>query len=432
MSSAESPKPPRARVLVTEGAPVRPVLAVDRGTALAVGVVFSLLTAWAAGTGWYFLHRDDFAGKLVAKHADMQSAYEDRIAALRTRLDRVASQKLIEQDTIEGRLESLVGRQVQIETRQAILSTLAEQAGIPAVAARAPTPADPLPGDVPPEASAFAPVRKPAPEDPFALRLRGSSLQRTLAPTGSGAPSSGERMAAVERSVAVVEAAQLRALEALDRQALARVQRLRLAIAQTGLNPDGLSPPEASSGVGGPLVPLAVDPAAGPFEASVDRLQTSLVTLDRLRRTSSVLPFAKPVSGEFDLTSGFGVRLDPFTRGPAMHTGLDFRAEHGSRVTATGAGRVIAAEHAGGYGNMVEVDHGNGVTTRYAHLASMSVAVGQRVSAGQALGRVGSTGRSTGPHLHYETRIGGDPVDPQRFLRAGAKLASLRDEVAGR
>jgi murein DD-endopeptidase MepM/ murein hydrolase activator NlpD len=431
MSSAESSTSPRPRAPLASDAPARPVLAVGRGTALAVGVVFSLLTAWAAGTGWYFLHRDDFAGKLLAKHADMQFAYEDRIAALRTRLDRVASQKLIEQDTIEGRLEGLVSRQVQIETRQAILSTLAEQAGAPTLAARPPA-AEPALGDLPPDASAFAPARKPAPEDPFALRLRGSSLQRMLQPAGPGAPSSGERMASVERSIGAVEAAQLRALEALDRRAAARVRSLRQAIAQTGLDPDGLSPPEMSGGVGGPLVPLAVDPAAGPFEASVDRLQADLVTLDRLRRTSSVLPLAKPVAGEFDLTSSFGVRLDPFTRSPAMHTGLDFRADHGARVAATGAGRVITAEYSGGYGNLVELDHGNGITTRYAHLASIGVAVGQRVSPGQTLGRVGSTGRSTGPHLHYETRIGGDPVDPQRFLRAGARLATLRDEMAGR
>jgi murein DD-endopeptidase MepM/ murein hydrolase activator NlpD len=115
-----------------------------------------------------------------------------------------------------------------------------------------------------------------------------------------------------------------------------------------------------------------------------------------------------------------------------MHTGLDFRADHGARVAATGAGRVITAEYSGGYGNLVELDHGNGITTRYAHLASIGVAGDQRVSPGQTLGRVGSTGRSTGPHLHYETRIGGDPVDPQRFLRAGARLATLRDEMAGR
>jgi murein DD-endopeptidase MepM/ murein hydrolase activator NlpD len=128
--------------------------------------------------------------------------------------------------------------------------------------------------------------------------------------------------------------------------------------------------------------------------------------------------------GDPDLTSGFGTRVDPFTRGPVLHTGLDFRADHGAPVRAAGAGRVVSAEYAGGYGNMVEVDHGHGVTTRYAHLSAISVSVGQTVAPGVILGRVGSTGRSTGAHLHYETRINDEPVDPQRFLRAGAMLAA--------
>lgn len=425
MSTPEALSHLRARMTAPE--PARPVVAVGRGTAIGIGVLFSLLTAWAAGTGWYLVHRDDFAGKLLAKHAAMQYAYEDRIAALRARLDRVASQKLIEQDSLEGRLEQLVSRQVQIETRQAILTSLAEAAG-PA-APRPPAALEGVPAALPAEASAYAPSPRPIPDNPFTLRLRGSSLER---PPGPLAPASPERLAQVEGSITAVEAAQLRALAVLDERATAQVQRLRSAIAIAGLNPDGLSPPDAPAGTGGPLVPLAVDPAAGPFEASVDRVQASLVVLERLRRTSLVLPFGRPIAGEAELTSGFGVRLDPFTRGPAMHAGLDFRAEHGARVHATGAGRVIAAEPSGGYGNLVEVDHGNGVTTRYAHLATMAVSVGQMVAAGQLVGRVGSTGRSTGPHLHYETRIGGDAVDPQRFLRAGAKLASLRDEVAGR
>jgi murein DD-endopeptidase MepM/ murein hydrolase activator NlpD len=125
---------------------------------------------------------------------------------------------------------------------------------------------------------------------------------------------------------------------------------------------------------------------------------------------------------EGEQSSPFGHRLDPFTRSPAMHSGIDFRAEQGSPVRAGGPGRVVAAEYSGGYGNMVEIDHGGGITTRYAHLSQMSVQEGQQVGAGQIIGRVGSTGRSTGPHLHYETRIDGDAVDPQRFLRVGQRV----------
>jgi murein DD-endopeptidase MepM/ murein hydrolase activator NlpD len=130
------------------------------------------------------------------------------------------------------------------------------------------------------------------------------------------------------------------------------------------------------------------------------------------------------VIGQVEFTSGFGIRSDPFLGRPAMHTGLDFRASSGDPVRATAYGKVITAGWQGGYGKMVEIDHGNTLTTRYGHLSEIGVKVGDIVRIGQVIGAVGSTGRSTGPHLHYETRIDGDAVDPQKFLRAGVRLGS--------
>ncbi len=146
----------------------------------------------------------------------------------------------------------------------------------------------------------------------------------------------------------------------------------------------------------------------------------------RLRQAVGDLPLRKPLSGESSLSSPFGPRLDPFTRGLALHTGLDFKAEYGEPARATAPGVVTEAEWAGGYGNMVELTHGHGLATRFGHLARIVVRPGQRVAAGDVIGYVGSTGRSTGAHLHYETRIDGEPVDPQRFLEAGRSLDGLR------
>jgi murein DD-endopeptidase MepM/ murein hydrolase activator NlpD len=125
------------------------------------------------------------------------------------------------------------------------------------------------------------------------------------------------------------------------------------------------------------------------------------------------------------MSSAFGVRMDPFLHRPAMHTGLDMRGDVGDAVHVTAAGRVTIAGREGGYGNMIEVNHGNGFATRYGHLSEIDVKVGQTVHIGQVIGKVGSTGRSTGPHLHYETRIDGEAVDPQKFLRAGVRLGGL-------
>jgi murein DD-endopeptidase MepM/ murein hydrolase activator NlpD len=130
------------------------------------------------------------------------------------------------------------------------------------------------------------------------------------------------------------------------------------------------------------------------------------------------------VVGEVEFTSGFGVRSDPFLGRAAMHTGLDFRAQMGDPVRVTANGKVVSAGWSGGYGRMVEVDHGNGLATRYGHLSEINVKLGQQVRIGEVIGEVGSTGRSTGPHLHYETRIEGEAVDPQKFLRAGVRLSA--------
>ena len=161
-------------------------------------------------------------------------------------------------------------------------------------------------------------------------------------------------------------------------------------------------------------------PSSASFIASTSRAPN----VDRLTRTLGAVPVRKPIMGEIDLSSGFGVRSDPFLGRPAMHTGLDFRGSTGDPVRATATGTVETAGWNGGYGKMVEIDHGNGFSTRYGHLSEIDVKVGQTVKIGQIIGRVGSTGRSTGPHLHYETRIDGDAVDPQKFLRAGLRLGN--------
>ena len=139
------------------------------------------------------------------------------------------------------------------------------------------------------------------------------------------------------------------------------------------------------------------------------------------------MPLRKPVEGEIEQSSGFGVRVDPFIGRPAMHTGIDFRGDTGEDIHVTAGGTVISAGWSGGYGRMVEVDHGNGLATRYGHLSEIDVHVGQILKPGNVVGKLGSTGRSTGPHLHYETRIDGEAVDPQKFLDAGARLYASKD-----
>lgn len=134
-----------------------------------------------------------------------------------------------------------------------------------------------------------------------------------------------------------------------------------------------------------------------------------------------MVPLATPLD-HFYLTSAFGERIDPLTRRRALHNGIDFGAPPGSRILSTAPGRVTHAGWAGSYGHMVEIDHGHGIVTRYAHLSRTLVEVGDRVPLREPLGVIGSTGRSTGRHLHYEVHLDGVPRDPARFIAAGREL----------
>jgi murein DD-endopeptidase MepM/ murein hydrolase activator NlpD len=139
-------------------------------------------------------------------------------------------------------------------------------------------------------------------------------------------------------------------------------------------------------------------------------------------RVLATVPLASPVVDAHRVTSGYGRRRDPFGGRIAFHRGIDFAAERGTPIYAPAAGEVRRVGRLGGYGNVVEIDHGNGVVTLYAHLHAYLVKKGDRVRPGQRIGLMGRTGRSTGVHLHYEVMVDDRHVDPARFLEVGRKL----------
>jgi murein DD-endopeptidase MepM/ murein hydrolase activator NlpD len=154
------------------------------------------------------------------------------------------------------------------------------------------------------------------------------------------------------------------------------------------------------------------------FAYRIQRASNSLHDMRALSQAAARMPLAAPTPVAAE-SSSYGMRYDPFTHRPAFHSGLDFPGAVMSPVRATAPGVVSFTGVRSGYGRTVEIDHGSGFKTRYAHLQSIGVAVGQRVALGQRLGGMGSTGRSTGPHLHYEVWAGGRPRNPFRFMRAG-------------
>jgi murein DD-endopeptidase MepM/ murein hydrolase activator NlpD len=380
---------------------------------IVVGTV-TLLGIWSAATATYFAFRDDVLTRLIARQADMQYAYEDRIAELRARVDRTTSRQLLDQEQFDRKLEEIVRRQAVLESRAAALSALPDVSTTGSIKGTLrKTEKDADAG--PPGSAKPTPINDTATVDaPSDLRKRPVRFEKTTGQVN--------KLMRLESSLDRVESRQVAKLNAAENRMESRVRRLRGVFSDLGLSMAKMEAAAPRSGTGGPYVPVKLRSDADSFERQLTRVNLTRAQIDRLNGALALVPYRKPVVGEIEFTSGFGVRVDPFVGRPAMHTGLDFRAAMGDPVRATANGKVVSAGWGGGYGRMVEIDHGNGLSTRYGHLSAINVSVGQSVKIGQVVGEVGSTGRSTGPHLHYETRIDGEAVDPQKFLRAGMRL----------
>jgi murein DD-endopeptidase MepM/ murein hydrolase activator NlpD len=393
---------------------------------IAVGTVIGL-GAWSAATATYFAFRDDVLTRLIARQAEMQYAYEDRIAELRAKVDRTTSRQLLDQEQFDKKLDQIMRRQATLESRAGALNALPDTSITGSIKA-------PSRGAAATDAGTMG-VPKPSPISDTVIFVappdREARLESRTPLVANPQPSQFAKIQGVDSvigrlqtSLDQVEGRQMAALGSVEESIESRARRMRGVIADLGLDVAQLEAATPRAGMGGPFVPVKLPADAGAFERQLYRITVGRAQVERLNRTLALVPYRKPVIGEVEFTSGFGIRSDPFLGRPAMHTGLDFRASSGDPVRATANGKVVSSGWAGGYGRMVEIDHGNGLQTRYGHLSEIHVKVGDQIKIGQVIGAVGSTGRSTGPHLHYETRIDGEAVDPQKFLRAGVRLSA--------
>jgi len=389
---------------------------------IVVGAIV-LLGMWSAATATYFAFRDDVLTRLIARQAEMQYAYEDRIAELRARVDRAASRQLLDQEQFDQKLEQIMRRQTTLESRATALGGIPDVTGSikPSRGAAAPDVGvgTPKPSPISNTVIFVAPPDREARLESRAPVFAGTTPNRFAKVQGVDSV-----LVRLQSSLDQVENRQMAALNSYQDGMESRVRRMRGVIGDLGLDMGQLESAVPRVAMGGPFVPVKLSPDSSPFDRQLYRINVTRSQMDRLNRSLALVPYRKPVIGEVEFTSGFGVRSDPFLGRPAMHTGLDFRAAMGDPVRATANGKVVSAGWSGGYGRMIEVDHGNGLSTRYGHLSEIGVKIGDVVKIGQVIGEVGSTGRSTGPHLHYETRIDGEAVDPQKFLRAGVRLSA--------
>ncbi len=198
-----------------------------------------------------------------------------------------------------------------------------------------------------------------------------------------------------------------------------RIDASRALLGEAGLDADELLE-GAGGGKGGPFIPLIpLNGKTGAFLPREAAIEARLAEVERLDSLVESLPFGHPVLDETVLTSDYGTRSDPFTGRPTMHAGHDYIGGSGAPIVATAPGTVRFVGRKGAYGRTVEIDHGYGYITRYAHLKKTFVKRGQRVETGEKIGGMGSTGRSTATHLHYEVRFQGRAQDPAKYLKAG-------------
>lgn len=398
-------------------------------------LAFCLVGAFSIGyllATSYLVLRDDLIGATMARQARMQHDYEDRIAALRAQVDRITSRQLLDQQVVEDKVDKLMEQQMALTSRHGKLDNLldrAESSGLTEKDGALPAPSSPV--------QSYAPDLKDK-----RASLTGGAIQAIEKQLASGAPADatpdnstlayvpaaetvGDRADRIFSNVTLslkgVEQDQRNRVEQLTSDADNAANAIGTVLTRFKIPvPEETAARQDDDAVGGPYVePESNDD----FNNSLAALDGALTRLEAVRSTAESLPFRNPAIGK-DVTSPFGNRRDPFLGRLALHSGIDFRFSPGEKIRPSAPGKVISAGWTGGYGNMVEVDHGNGISTRYGHMSQVLVKVGDTVDRNDVIGLAGSTGRSTGTHLHYEVRQDGHAVDPVYFMNAGLKLAT--------
>jgi len=251
------------------------------------------------------------------------------------------------------------------------------------------------------------------------------TVRALVAPLGSRKVSADDVAPVVAAPLRVIENQQLALVDRATGAAQARLRDTQALIRKLGLDPKRFSASSdwRSAGVGGPFIPAGdeVEPRFKDLFISWRRLETMQASL-------ASIPAIIPVKN-YRSTSTYGRRYDPFNGRAAMHAGVDMAGSRGEPIYAAASGKIVQSGFVSGYGKLVEIDHGKGIETRYGHMSALLVKPGERVRQGQMIGRMGSTGRSTGTHLHYEVRIDGQPVNPKPFMDASVYVLAAQSEA---
>jgi len=374
-------------------------IAVDTKTQLVIALGVAAIAAWLLyGTASVFLR-----GYVISAHdraAAFKVAHYERLLQ-EARAREASARTLLQTRTAE--FQQLAGN---LERRHAVLERVLSEA-------RSTTLSSAEGGRV----MMASIAGDPTPRESRILAEASSEAPRDFAATG------------VNARLTALETEQDRLMALAETKAEQRIERVREAVRLTGLDLADLTGGAVATERGGPYIQIEnaglFDLGEDEFSDRVARVAARIAEAEELELTLASAPIGHPVGAKSRLTSGFGTRVDPFTRRAAYHTGLDIAAHYRAPVTATAPGTVSFAGWKGGYGRVIEIDHGRGFKTRYAHLSQITVNKGDKVETGDAIGSMGSTGRSSGTHLHYEVWFKGKVHDPRKFLRAGEYVQQI-------
>ena len=349
--------------------------------------MFALLFAGNVFAGTALYLAPDIARLLNGRTDEVIGAYEDRIAQMRVEIDRLHSRSFAQAGDINLQLQELSQQQEVLLEQHQLVKVLVEKADSLGIAA-----AD-LPSADVAETLPLASMTGNPDVDATAL-----SLERMMGETQM-------------------------AMHGIATVASTRADEIATEMRQLGI-PFSLPDPEADA-MGGPLLPATDELNGTPMLDDANAVMSALLRYKAARESLDTAPVHMPISGNFRQSSNFGNRKDPFTGSRAFHSGMDFAAPSGTTVMSAAAGVVTYVGTKSGYGMVVEVTHQNGLVTRYAHLSGYLTREGQAVNTGTPIAKVGSTGRSTGPHLHFEIRKADEAINPKAFLDAGKRLVAV-------
>lgn len=395
-------------------------------TQMALAGVVGAFLLWVAFASVNVVFKEQI---IVAKDRDsrvMETTYTKQLHKQMRAYDDVSSLNVIMQQEFDATmaeissrhqtLKSIVERKAGIDQRIDALSEGLAKAGAPNGAKPVNgnrVMIDVAPVDATPRQSRLSVLRKEAIEE--------VGRDRPQVPAGSPAAAAIQKM---EAAAADLYVEQMLLLAALESRAVDMIDELGLIMASAGIATEEVVPSAKVTNLvlaqGGPFIDASnVSNAATAFFRHANRAGITIDELLSLETVVSRMPLSSPLTGSRRQTSGYGVRRDPISGGLSSHFGIDFAAAWASPVSATAAGVVKFAGVKSGWGRMVEIEHGNGFVTRYAHLHRITVRPGQRVGLHDKVGELGNSGRSTGPHTHYEVLFRGKPRNPRRFIEAG-------------